>query len=115
MAMLSLYETSFHLVEGESILEESMEFNAKHSEGHPIKHIRNGDGNYVYELMRHALEFPLHWRVLRLEVRWFVNVYEKTQNFIPLSLELAKLDFNVVQSSHQEDRKQVSGASNQSV
>ncbi|GMN40957.1 hypothetical protein TIFTF001_010183 [Ficus carica] len=56
----------------------------------------------------HALELPLHWRLLRSEARWFIDVYEKRPHFNPAMLELAKLDFNVVQSTHQEDLKYAS-------
>ena len=54
---------------------------------------------------RHALELPLHWRTDRLETRWFIDAYAKTKDMNPTLLELAKLDFNIVQSGHQEDLK----------
>ncbi|EXC24794.1 Myrcene synthase [Morus notabilis] len=53
----------------------------------------------------HALELPLHWRTPRLESRWFIDMYERRQDMNPSLLELAKLDFNIVQSTHQEDLK----------
>ncbi|KAI7991767.1 hypothetical protein LOK49_LG12G02308 [Camellia lanceoleosa] len=59
-------------------------------------------------LVRHSLELPLHWRVLRLEARWFIDVYERRQDMNSLLLELAKLDFNMVQAIHQQEVKQMS-------
>ncbi|XP_038707194.1 terpene synthase 10-like [Tripterygium wilfordii] len=57
----------------------------------------------LYELVSHALELPLHWRMLRLEARWFIDVYERTQGMNPTLLKFAKLDFNIVQAQHQKD------------
>ncbi|KAG5625401.1 hypothetical protein H5410_010619 [Solanum commersonii] len=41
----------------------------------------------------------------RLETRWYISIYERMPNANPLLLELAKLDFNIVQATHQEDLK----------
>ncbi|KAL5568181.1 hypothetical protein UlMin_024756 [Ulmus minor] len=104
--MLSLYEASFHLVKGESILEEARDFSTKHLQ----QYISNKEASEdeIVVLINHALEIPLHWRMLRLEARWFIDVYEKRKDMNPTLLELAKLDFNVVQSTHQEDLKHAS-------
>ncbi|MBA0880404.1 hypothetical protein Goshw_015105 [Gossypium schwendimanii] len=59
-------------------------------------------------LVDHALELPLHWRMPRLEARWFIDVYEKNKDKNPIILELAILDYNIVQSIHQEDLRYVS-------
>ncbi|KAL5568242.1 hypothetical protein UlMin_024817 [Ulmus minor] len=101
--MLSLYEASFHLVKGESFLEEAREFSTKHLQ----QYISNKESSEddIFVLINHALEIPLHWRISRLEARWFIDVYEKRKHMNPTLLELAKLDFNVVQSTHQEDLK----------
>lgn len=107
MGMLSLYEASFHLLEGESVLEEAREFTSKHLKEY-IKGKKTTRDDYLYVLVTHALELPLHWRMLRSEARWFIDVYEKRPHFNPAMLELAKLDFNVVQSTHQEDLKYAS-------
>ncbi|KAL5568188.1 hypothetical protein UlMin_024763 [Ulmus minor] len=104
--MLSLYEASFHLVKGESFLEEARDFSTKHLQ----QYISNKEAseNEIVVLINHALEIPLHWRMLRLEARWFIDVYEKRKDMNPTLLELGKLDFNVVQSTHQEDLKHAS-------
>ncbi|KAA0045524.1 myrcene synthase [Cucumis melo var. makuwa] len=45
----------------------------------------------------------------RLEARWFIdNVYRTKPDSNPVLLDLAKLDFNIVQSIHQNDLKDVS-------
>nr|WBW04437.1 terpene synthase [Ficus microcarpa] len=106
LAMLSLYEASFHSIKGEDLLEEARDFTTKFLEEY-VK--RNKDQNGILSfLVNHALELPLHWRMLRLESRWFIDVYERRQEMNPSLLELAKLDFNIVQATHQEDLKHVS-------
>ncbi|KAK4347048.1 hypothetical protein RND71_033387 [Anisodus tanguticus] len=57
----------------------------------------------VAEQVSHALEMPVHWRMERLEARWFVEVYHKKENMDPLRLELAKLDYNMVQATYLEE------------
>ncbi|KAI3687945.1 hypothetical protein L1987_81650 [Smallanthus sonchifolius] len=47
---------------------------------------------------KHALELRLHWRVSRVKSKWFIEVYEKRSDMNPTLLELAKLDFNMVQT-----------------
>ena len=103
--MLSLYEASHHCVEGESILVEARDLATKYLK----EYVEDQSGSSeLCMLVKHALELPLHWRMLRLETRWFIDVYESRQDMNPILLELAKLDFNVVQSTHQVDLKQSS-------
>ncbi|CAA7049793.1 unnamed protein product [Microthlaspi erraticum] len=56
----------------------------------------------------HALEMPYHWRMRRLETRWYIDAYEKKHDMNLVLLEFSKIDFNIVQISHQEDLKYVS-------
>lgn len=103
MGMLSLYEASYLSMEGESILEEAKNFTTKHLQ-EKLTH-KNKDENDLYVLVSHALELPMHWRVQRLDGRWFIDVYEKRKDKNSTLLELAKLDYNMLQSTHQEDLK----------
>ncbi|EXC08936.1 hypothetical protein L484_003389 [Morus notabilis] len=84
MGLLSLYETSFHLIEGESVLEEAREFTRKHLQKY-IKHKKkSSQDDHLYVLVSHALELPPHWRMRRLEARWFIDVYEKRPHMNPV-------------------------------
>ena len=99
--MLYLYEASYLESENEeSNLEMARRFAAK-----TLK--KNLDEKRVDQdlvaLVQHALELPLHWRMMRLEARWFIDIYEERSNRNPILLELAKLDFNIVQAAHQND------------
>ncbi|MBA0739442.1 hypothetical protein Gogos_012715 [Gossypium gossypioides] len=98
--LLNLYEASHLCMEGEGILDIARDFAAKQLQQY-LKQKKVDE--YVRMLVEHALELPLHWRVSRLEARWFIDVYEKREERNPMLLELAKLDFNIVQAVHQDD------------
>ncbi|XP_071722488.1 terpene synthase 10-like [Rutidosis leptorrhynchoides] len=104
--ILSLYEASHLLVEGENILEDARLFATKHLQEYAKQ---SSDNNaYLSSLVNHALELPLDWKIERAEARWFIDIYEKKIGMNPVFLQLAKLDFNLVQAKHQEDLKQAS-------
>jgi (-)-alpha-terpineol synthase len=102
--MLCLYEASFLSVEGESILEEARDFATKQLS----KYVKQSKDQNITTRVNHALELPLHWRMSRLEARWFIDVYRSGEDMNPILLELAELDFNMVQAAHQEDLKEAS-------
>nr|AGS42396.1 terpene synthase 3 [Thymus vulgaris] len=104
--MLQLYEASFLLREGEDTLELarqiSTEFLKEKLDGTEIS-----DGN-LSSSIRHSLEIPLHWRIQRLEARWFLDAYAARKDMNPLIFELAKLDFNNIQATQQQELKDLS-------
>ncbi|KAL9416656.1 hypothetical protein AB3S75_039782 [Citrus x aurantiifolia] len=107
--ILALYEAAYLLGEEEStIFHEAINFTTTHLEEYVKKHDDDDDDGYFSALVKHALELPLHWRMLRLEARWFIDVYERGTDMNPVLVELAKLDFNSVQAAHQDELKYVS-------
>ncbi|KAF5938060.1 hypothetical protein HYC85_025566 [Camellia sinensis] len=94
--LLYLYEASYLSIDGESLLNEARDFTTRNLKENLKK--KDIDQNLAM-LVRHSLEFPLHWRVPRLEARWFIDVYERRQDMNPILLELAKLYFNMVQTN----------------
>ncbi|KAF7847227.1 hypothetical protein BT93_L3176 [Corymbia citriodora subsp. variegata] len=98
-ALLSLYEASFHGLEGETTVDEAWNFASKHLKDLNLDEI---PANLASEVS-HALDIPIHWRPNRLEARWFMDMYKKQQDRIPSLLRLAKLDFNIVQSIHKKE------------
>ncbi|KAJ8765529.1 hypothetical protein K2173_014651 [Erythroxylum novogranatense] len=102
--LLSLYEATFLGEEGESILEDARDFAGKHLK----QHVKYRNGDYVSTLASHALELPLHWRMPRLEARWYMDVYQTKQSTNPMLLEFAKMEYNNLQAIHQEDLKRAS-------
>ena len=102
--MIYLYEASFYLAEGETILEEISDFTTKRLQDY----VSECEEGYFSLLASHALEHPTNWRMRREEARWFIDAYETNPNRIPILLELAKLDFNIVQAQYHEDLKYLS-------
>jgi len=103
--VISLYESSFHSFEDETILDEARDFTSKCLKEY---NMNENSGTYTSLIINHALELPLHWRVPRCEAHWFINVYEKKKNMSPILLQFAKMDFNIVQSNFQDELKYAS-------
>ncbi|XP_062119802.1 myrcene synthase, chloroplastic-like [Humulus lupulus] len=121
MGVLSLYEASFYAMKHENVLEEARLFSTKCLKeymmkmeqnkvllDHDLDHNDNFNVNHHVLIINHALELPLHWRTRRIEAKWFMDVYERRKDMNSTLLEFAKLDFNMVQSTHQEDLKHLS-------
>ncbi|XP_059281233.1 terpene synthase 10-like [Lycium ferocissimum] len=105
--VLSLYEASYLSIEDESIMDMAQEFSIHFLKKYLKQKV--DDENILVKQVSHALEMPLHWRMQRLEARWFIdNVYEETGCFNPILLELAKLDFNMVQALYLDELKHLS-------
>ncbi|WCJ31208.1 Myrcene synthase chloroplastic [Euphorbia peplus] len=105
--MLSFYEASFLSEEGENILETARQFGYCNLKKHFQQNNQEMEPYYA-KLINHALELPLHWRMQRLESRWFIDMYEKKPGMDSDILELAKLDFNTVQATYQADLQHAS-------
>lgn len=106
--MLSLYEAAHLVSEGEKTLQDAIVFTTKH-----LKHvISSGNNNNINPSLAnqvsHSLEIPLHLRMQRAEAKWFMDAYEKEKDVNPILLELAKLNFNMVQATHQKDLRNMS-------
>ncbi|KAJ0018517.1 hypothetical protein Pint_09998 [Pistacia integerrima] len=72
------------------------------------EYVKENKDQYLSTVVSHELELPRYWRMPRLEARWFIDVYETRPDMNSIVLELAKLDFNMVQATHQEDMKSTS-------
>ncbi|KAL5731003.1 hypothetical protein ACHQM5_003772 [Ranunculus cassubicifolius] len=96
--LLNLYEASYFGVEGEDTLDNAKEFAHMH-----LKNTKGYMDFNLVEQVNHALDLPLNLRMIRLEARWYLDAYSKRKDVIPYLLELAKLDFNMVQAAHQID------------
>ena len=101
--MLSLYEASFLAFEGENIMDEALTFCRTN-----LNEVKSMVNPALSKLVNHALELPLHRRTVRLEARWYIEACSERKHVNGLLLELAKLDFNVVQSQLQSDLKDMS-------
>ncbi|XP_028785724.1 (+)-epi-alpha-bisabolol synthase-like [Neltuma alba] len=99
--MLSLYEASFLLMEDETILEKATDFTSKSLRDF----MSRNPGHELTSQVKHAMEVPLHWRLPRWEARWFISEYERMPNMNSNLLQLAKLDYNMLQAMYQEEVK----------
>ncbi|KAH9651453.1 alpha-humulene/(-)-(E)-beta-caryophyllene synthase [Citrus sinensis] len=102
--LLCLYEASYLRVQGENILEEACEFSRKH-----LKSLLSHLSTPLADQVEHSLEIPLHRGMPRLEARQYISIYEadnSTRN--ELILELAKLDFNLLQALHRIELSEIS-------
>lgn len=104
--MLSLYETSYLAKEGEETMEKAREFTTKHLKSYVES--SNCNDSRLKEHVVHALELPLHWRMERLHTRWFIDEYKVDKQMRPALLELAVLDFNIIQTSFKKELKDLS-------
>jgi hypothetical protein len=58
--------------------------------------------------VKHALETPSFCRMKRLEARLYIPLYEEdTEECCEIVLELAKLDFYLLQRSYREEVKEI--------
>jgi hypothetical protein len=100
--LLSLYEASHLGMHGQNTLEEARLFSVRN-----LKSLmRKLDSNSA-EQVRQSLEIPLYWRMQRVEARNFIDVYQKDTAKNLTLLELAKLDYNLVQSIYQRELEEL--------
>ncbi|KAJ8749366.1 hypothetical protein K2173_018855 [Erythroxylum novogranatense] len=95
--ILSLYEASYLAYEGEEILEKIKALTSK---------ILSKFQENTNPFITHALELPLRRRTHLLEARWYIEAYDQKHDANRELLELAKLNFNMVQSVLQRDLRE---------
>jgi len=103
--MLSLYRASYYTLEGENLWEASA-FSRTHLIN--LMEERSMDAKMA-EKVKHVLEeLPYHKTCCRLVAKHYINTYDKTEPHNLLLLELAKLEFNMDQSSYQNELRELS-------
>nr|GEV54361.1 (E)-beta-ocimene synthase, chloroplastic-like [Tanacetum cinerariifolium] len=101
--LLSIYEASYLSLEGELDLHEAKLFATEN-----LLKLNGHENEAMKDHVNHALDIPLYRRMLRLEARWYIDAYGKRTDANKQLLELALLDFNMVQSAHKRDLQEVS-------
>ncbi|KAF3774170.1 Alpha-terpineol synthase [Nymphaea thermarum] len=102
--LLSLYEASQIACEEETVLEEASAFSSEHLRAR----ISRMDKRMSRQVQR-ALQVPLHRRVRRVEAREHIETFERTDRRSQVLHEFARLDFNMVQTIHQRELRELSG------
>ncbi|XP_020151457.1 tau-cadinol synthase [Aegilops tauschii subsp. strangulata] len=98
--LLSLYNASYLSLPGEPELDEAIAF-ARH-------HLESMRGSLMYPLseqVRRNLVIPLPRTLNRIDASHYIAEYKHEQEYNPSVLELAKLDFNLLQRLHQLELK----------
>lgn len=102
LGLLSLYEASHLGANGEDVLLEAMDFSEAH-----LKGSLSSLPSQLATKVSGALELPRHRRMARLEARRYIQEYSEESGHDPDLLELAKLDYNKVQSLHQMELSEI--------
>ncbi|KAJ8636418.1 hypothetical protein MRB53_010685 [Persea americana] len=100
--LLSLYEAAFYGTHGEDTLDEAISF----TRGRPASLMTHLDGPLAAQV-GHALELPMSKRIPRLEARFYISLFQQQKQPNDALLELVKLDFNLVQSMHRIELKEL--------
>ncbi|KAG2712282.1 hypothetical protein I3760_04G117800 [Carya illinoinensis] len=100
--ILALYEASHLGMHGENILEEVKDISTK-----SLKSLMGKFDSDFAKQVKESLERPLRWRMPRVEARNFIDVYQKDTAKSLTLLELAILDYNLVQSVYQQEVKEL--------
>ncbi|XP_057947853.1 probable sesquiterpene synthase [Malania oleifera] len=96
--LLGFYEATHLRVHGDDILDEALEFTTAH-----LRSIVSQLNYPVADQVAHALKQPLHKGLPRLEARRYFSIYQADASHNKALLELAKLDFNLLQSLHKKE------------
>ncbi|GMJ02858.1 terpene synthase 03 [Hibiscus trionum] len=105
--LLSLYEASFVGMADEHVLDEAMNFSVKH-----LLVLREKMDTRTGEQIRQSMEYPQHWRMEWTEALDFIDIYQnqtdddETKSVL---LELAKLNFNILQSIYLKELQELVG------
>ncbi|KAF0893588.1 hypothetical protein E2562_027314, partial [Oryza meyeriana var. granulata] len=103
--LLSLYNAAYLLVHDEPQLEEAISFSRHH-----LKSMIHGS-NLKHPLanqIERALHLPLPRTYKRAETLHYISEYGQEEGHISILLDLAKLDFNLLQGVHLKELKAIS-------
>lgn len=96
--MLSLYEAAHLGIRGEDILDEALAFTISHLESMvPLV------SSQLSDKIHHALTRPIRRGLIRLEARYYIDVYSEDDSKDQTILKFAKLDFCRLQVFHRKE------------
>ncbi|URE20943.1 hypothetical protein MUK42_04275 [Musa troglodytarum] len=101
--LLSLYNAAYLGTHGETILDEAISFTSS-----ILTSMLCDLEPPLVSKVSLSLETPLFRRTKRLSTRNYIPIYQEDATRNDVLLELAKLDFNLVQSLHREELKSLS-------
>ncbi|XP_037488839.1 tau-cadinol synthase-like [Triticum dicoccoides] len=98
--LLCLYNAAHLLIHGESSLEEAISFSRHH-----LQLMRDTLKSPLAEQVKRALHMPLSRTFKRMETLHYISEYKHEEGHNPTLLELARLDFNLLQHVHLKELK----------
>ncbi|KAF7098409.1 hypothetical protein CFC21_100154 [Triticum aestivum] len=101
-ALLAPYEATFLRTPNESFLHEAQEQTTSLLRS-IVDHLEKPLGDEV----RHVLKTPSFRRMKRLEARLYIPLYQENKECSGMLLELAKLDFYLLQRIHRQEVKEI--------
>nr|XP_010905142.1 alpha-humulene synthase [Elaeis guineensis] len=101
--LLSLYEAAYLGIPEDNLLDEALNFAKLH-----LKSMESHMKTPLAVRVLDAFELPLHRRTRRLEAKNYISIYQQDDRRINVVLELAKLDFHILQSIHREEVRSIS-------
>ncbi|KAK4265051.1 hypothetical protein QN277_026154 [Acacia crassicarpa] len=105
--LIELLEASYLALESENVLEEVRTFAINSLKKSAATKLLNSSDVSKQMVHHHALELPSHWRVEWFQVKRHIKEFEKNHNNHHILLELAKLNFNIVQANLQKEVKEL--------
>ncbi|KAG9442845.1 hypothetical protein H6P81_018699 [Aristolochia fimbriata] len=103
--LLNLYEAAFLSIPGEDILDKAITFSSEELRSR-LPNMQMNQPHFA-ERVRRALDLPFYRGLPRYESMNYISFYQEEEGRDEGLLELAKLDFNLVQSLHQRDLRQI--------
>lgn len=100
--LMELYEASQVNIEDEHILDEAKDF-SRHFLEAKVKHLDHQRARLIVN----TLEHPYHKSLPRFLAKGFLDDFEGTEDWIKHLQDLAKMDFKMVQSIHQQEILQI--------
>ncbi|KAL2245370.1 UNVERIFIED_CONTAM: Germacrene-D synthase [Sesamum indicum] len=96
--MLELFEAAQFRIAGEKILEKALEFSSSNLES-SFSNMNSSLSTQV----REALKIPILKSSNRVGAKKFISIYQQNVSHSEILLNFAKLDFNIIQKTHQKE------------
>jgi hypothetical protein len=100
--LLCLYNAAHLLIHGEPAVEEAIFFARHH-----LELVSGSLKSPLAQQVKRALHRPLPRSCKRVETLYYISEYEEEEGHNPVLLELAKLDFNLLQHVHLKELKAI--------
>eukprot|EP00253_Pinus_taeda_P001331 PITA_01331 len=112
-SMVSLLRASNISFPGEKVMDEATAFTTDYLNKVLLEREATDVDQSLFSEVKYALEFPWHCSPPRWEARNFIEIYRQNYSWLKLNinqkiLELAILDFNILQSVHQKEIQLIS-------